>query len=386
MPLTIWVWTKYFWPDAQWVMPGRSHFGSDFVNFWSGGRFAANGMVATAYDVAAYKAQLREWFAPAIHFTNFSYPPSLLLWLTPFAALPFLWSFTLWSLLGIAAFLYAVLHRRPTLADTCLIVLLLVSPILISNILFGQITLFAALAYIAAMRLLPTHPAWAGVCIGLLSLKPQLGLLIPFFLLAIGAWTTIATAAATTLVLASLSITLFGTGPWHTYLTDTAAVQWSYILTMDGFYAYHMTTPYAGFWVLGFPVRTALALHAAIAAVIVLATISVARSACTWPLKSTLLGFGMVMLMPYSLAHDLALPLVALLWHLRSETRPLTTIEQWGTTLLWMLPFPLAFVLPMAGIPATSFALIAAYVLLLKRAAEQDPRIFTLPTWSHRPA
>ena len=57
----------------------------------------------------------------------------------------------------------------------------------------------------------------AGIFIGLLTLKPQLGLLIPVALLAIGAWRTIFAAAATTIIIVMAPTLYYGLEYWHEF-------------------------------------------------------------------------------------------------------------------------------------------------------------------------
>ncbi len=357
-------------PDGHWVTRGGTHFGLDFVNFWSGGRLALEGRVADGYNPDAYKALLATWFAPATLFTNLSYPPSLLPWLAPFAALPYLASYAMWSLLGIAAFIIAALGRLPKRDDAALVAVLVIAPVTVSNLVFGQIAPLMALLFMTSFRVLPARPVAAGVLIGLMTVKPQLGVLLPVFLLAIGAWRTIAAATVTALALIAFSIVLFGLGPWHAYLTDTAALQWHYILAMNNFYAIHMVTPYAGLWALGVPVAAALKIQWAISAAIVAVTWVVARSSADWPLKISILALGSMMAVPYVLGSDLALPLAALVWYVSTRRQALPLGETILIVALWLLPFPLTFLLQMFGIPGTEVVMAALYMLLVARALD----------------
>jgi hypothetical protein len=58
------------------------------------------------------------------------------------------------------------------------------------------------------------RPILAGVIIGCLTLKPQLGLMIPFALIAAGQWRTIFAAAGTTVALAALPTLVVGLDYW----------------------------------------------------------------------------------------------------------------------------------------------------------------------------
>ena len=90
--------------------------------------------------------------------------------------------------------------------------------------------------------------------------------------------------------------------------------QWHFIEVMDGFYRFQMITPFTALWFLGVPVGTALALQSVISVLVALAALVVVRSAAPWPLKASVVAFGSVLMVPYVLAYDLAIPLAALVW------------------------------------------------------------------------
>lgn len=367
LPFVISSWNALFAPNAQWITPTGCYFGLDFVNFWSAGRLAVEGLVTQGYDPAAYKAILAQWFAP-LNFTNLSYPPSLLVLLAPLSLLPYFAAYALWQIMGASAFVYAAIGRKLQRSDAHLVAALLIAPVLYSNFVFGQIALYMAALFVGALRALPARPVLAGVLFGLLTVKPQLGVLIPVFLLAIGAWRTIAAASVTALALFAVSALCFGLEPWHAYVTDTTRLQWSYIMAMNDFYAVHMMTPYAALWSVGVPIPQALQWQWIITAAIVVVTAIVARGSAPWPLKSAILAVGTVLAVPYSLAHDLAVPLVAIVWYLSTlEEKP-----SWPALMvvgaLWMLPFPLSFILQIKGIPATQVLLAAVYAGLVIQA------------------
>ena len=65
----------------------------------------------------------------------------------------------------------------------------------------------------------------AGVLIGLLTVKPQLGVLFPFALIASGRWRVFLWAAVTTLALLALSVALGGMESWHDYIVKALPLQ-----------------------------------------------------------------------------------------------------------------------------------------------------------------
>ncbi len=376
LPFAISSWNALFAPNAQWVTPTGCYFGLDFVNFWSAGRLVLEGLVARGYDPEAYRALLSQWFAP-LNFTNLSYPPSLLPLLAPLAMLPYLAAYSVWQLAGVTAFIHACLGRGPRRDDLPLIAALVIAPVLISNLVFGQIALFMCALFVGALRAMPSRPVVAGVLFGLMTVKPQLGVLVPFFLLATGSWRTIAAACVTAVTLFAVSALSFGLGPWHAYFTDTARLQWSYIMSMSDFYAVHMMTPYAAMWSVGVAIPEALKGQWLISAAIVLVTVLSARSKASWPLKSVILAIGTVLAVPYSLAHDLAVPLAALVWYLSSENAKPGWPQMLLVGALWMLPFPLSFILQIGHLPLTQVLLAALYVVLVGKAFAAEPAAAT---------
>ena len=66
-----------------------------------------------------------------------------------------------------------------------------------NNTLVGQNGFLTAALIGGTLYLIPVRPILAGVCLGLLSYKPQYGLLFPIVLIAAAQWTVFFTAAVT---------------------------------------------------------------------------------------------------------------------------------------------------------------------------------------------
>jgi len=357
-----------FWPDAQLMQPNGFFLGSDFVNYWTGGRLALQGRLDVIYDLAAYNEVLRQWFSPDLRVMNFSYPPHALLLLSLAGAFPYLSALTLWTCAGAIAFVAVALTPWPRRTDRALLAAVVLAPVLWVNVVFGQFGLILALAFVGALRALPARPVLAGVLIGLLTVKPQLGMLLPLVLIVMGAWRAFAAAAVTTLVLVGASIVAFGTAPWQVYIAETMPFQWQFIEIMNGFYRFQMITPYTLFWFLGVPAGIALALHWTVAALVAVTVGMTVAGRASWPLKATVVAFGSVLVAPYVLSYDLAIPLAALVWCLRSED-----IAHDGKSLalvgaVWALPFGLGIFAQIEGVPLLPAVLFAVYAWLVAQA------------------
>jgi hypothetical protein len=360
------------WPDADLLQRNRFYLGTDFVNYWTGGRLALTGRVEVVYDLARYNALLHEWFSPHQRLMNFSYPPHALLVFMGFGALPYLAALVLWSLAGLASFVWVALGRWPRREDATLVIAIVLAPVVWANIVIGQFGLLLATAFVGALRALPARPVLAGALIGALTVKPQLGLLLPLMLVALREWRALAAAAATAALLVALSVVLFGTAPWHAYVGVTMPFQWQFVEIMNGFYRFQMTTPYAVFWFLGLPVQVALWLQAAVSVAVAAAAWMVLRSGASWPLKGAVVALGSTLMVPYVLAYDLAIPYAALLWYLREggvRSEPLGVAL---VGLLWALPFALGALAQTHGLPLLPVVLLAVYVWLVREALSAD--------------
>lgn len=190
----------------------------DFSNLWSGSRMAIEGHVAFLFDVDAYRSTLRAWFTPALPDQEWSYPPSILLVGVPLALLPISLAYLVWT-----AGTVGVLHLaiRPLRLPLAVHVAVLASPAVFMNALFGQNGALTAALLVGGLLAAPRRPVLAGILFGLLTIKPHLGILVPFCLIASRNWTAFASAALATVVLALVTGMAFGVDVWSRFLTET---------------------------------------------------------------------------------------------------------------------------------------------------------------------
>src|SRR5262249_34534705 len=115
------------------------------------------------------------------------------------------------TLIGCVVVVYLIVRRRPAIA------LALATPFTAWNFLAGQNGFLTASLIGAALLLLERRPVAAGIFIGLLSYKPQFGILFPVALIASRQWRAIVTASATIILLAGISIDAFGIAAWEAF-------------------------------------------------------------------------------------------------------------------------------------------------------------------------
>jgi hypothetical protein len=92
--------------------------------------------------------------------------------------------------------------------------LALLVPAIAVNLLYGQNGTLTVALLIAGMRLVPVRPVLGGILLGLLSYKPQFGVLVALALVASGSWRTAVAAGVTALLLVLASLAAFGIEPW----------------------------------------------------------------------------------------------------------------------------------------------------------------------------
>jgi arabinofuranan 3-O-arabinosyltransferase len=213
------------WLGGHFLLDGDGRpIANDFVNVWAAGRLALDGNPAAAYDWTLHKAA--EVGAVGYDFPNYygwHYPPPFLFVAAALATLPYLVAALVWLVVTLAA--YAV-TLGGILGNRAGVLLALGFPAALWNVTAEQNGFLTATLIGGTLGLLERHPALAGLCLGLLSYKPQFGLLFPIVLIADRRWLTIVVAALTVGALAMASWLAFGSASWEAFMhwmTITAA-------------------------------------------------------------------------------------------------------------------------------------------------------------------
>ena len=198
-------------------------FGRDFVNYWMGGRLALDGQLDLLTDLRAYNALIVERFGhSADDFFVFSYPPSLLPFLAPFGALPFVPALIAWTAINLGLLVWSA---RLIGADRRALVATALAPATLTMVVYGQFSgAIAALAIVAITRG-ASRPMLAGLCLALISVKPQLAAVIGLIMLLIGHWRAVAWSVPGAVALAGLSALMFGLTPWKNFVDVTLPFQ-----------------------------------------------------------------------------------------------------------------------------------------------------------------
>jgi hypothetical protein len=189
---------------------------ADFHALWVSGVLAHQGQPLVNYDSVALHAKQVAMGINEHHINPFPYPPTLLLLLAPLGALPLPWAY--WLFIGFTGAAYFLAMTAGRWTDFRWPLMALAAPATGISIIAGQSGLLTGALMIGGFRLATTQSVAAGVLFGLLTFKPQLGVLIPVALLAAGLWRVAASAIATTLLGVVVSGLVFGFDLWPAWI------------------------------------------------------------------------------------------------------------------------------------------------------------------------
>jgi arabinofuranan 3-O-arabinosyltransferase len=316
----------------------------DFGWMWVGARAALAGSGAAVYDFSYFSAAQIAFFGPqAEHGLAFSwvYSPNFLLYLAPFGLLPFHYSLIAW-ICSTFCFCLAGL-RRITIRP--FVMLVGVVPCAVAwNVKLGHTGFLAAGLMALSLGLIEDAPFVGGMILGLLTYKPQLGVLFPIVLAASGQWRAIAGATLTVLLLALVTTGLFGIAVWpdflaslHSFDARTLSPSANYVATLQTVFGFLI-------WAGCGPVIAWIG-HLVLAVPTVALVCLVWRRPVPYALKAAALSAGALIVTPYLLAYDLVIltiPVAFLIKEigmtgfLRGE-RP-ALLAFWALLFLYMLP------------------------------------------------
>lgn len=341
--------------------------GADFIDPWSASWLTLHGASQSVYNVPRLWAVERiAVHYPGVGFAGFHYPPTYLLIVWPLALLPYAWSLLLWTAATFAAYL-AVMWAIDRRADS--LWLAIAFPGALVNLTNGQ-NGFLTLALLGgALLTLERRPIVAGLLFGLMSYKPQYGILVPIFLLATGRWRVIVAASITVALLVALSLGIFGHETWQAFFASIPFTR-HVVLEQGGSGFGKLQSAFAAARLWGFSVATSYVVQAAVSLVAALAAIWIWRRTANLDLQAAALAVGVLLMTPYMMDYDLVILAIAIAWialdGLRSGFLP------WEKSLLvfvWLLPLFARSIATGLLIPVAPLAMLLLLADIARRAA-----------------
>jgi arabinofuranan 3-O-arabinosyltransferase len=285
---------------------------TDFVNVWSAGKLVLDGHPTWAYDWGIQK-QVQVAVLGQSYEGNFAwhYPPPFLFVASLLAHFPYTVAFIGWALVSLVPYLAMM---RAIVGHPLGLLLAMAVPMAFSNVLVGQNGFLTAALIGGTLYLMPVRPILSGICLGLLSYKPQYGLLFPLVLIAASQWTVFFTAAVVALGMAFASWFAFGTESWQAFfhwmpmfsqafLTEGRAPWWK----MQSLFALVRT--------FGGTEQLAWIFHWIFAGSVAVVLALMWRSRVRYSVKAAALATGTLLTTPYLFMYDmmvLAIPIAFL--------------------------------------------------------------------------
>ena len=329
----------------------------DFANYWTAANLMFEGKTMDLFSPQpVYFAHLRATFGDAFPWHNWSYPPHFLLLIWPLGF--FAYKAALLIFMAVTGALFAIAYRT-FIGERSIIAWVAVGPFIAHNFWVAQNGYFSAALALGALALRDRRPVVAGILLGLLTIKPQLGLLFPFLLLAERRWTVIASAVLSTISLVGLSAAIFGVDAWRGYITEVLPYQTFVMRNLEGAFLTMVPSVYAALrnWTVG--PDPALAVHVVVAAPIAVILIAALFRAASARDRDILVLTGTFIITPYALTYALGL-FAAALGLMATRGQSMWPEHKTRITLL-----ALAMLLPVAMVPVGAFRIPLAPLIVL---------------------
>ena len=289
-------------------------FPTDFINVWSAGKLVLDGHPALAYDWGVQK-QLQVAVLGQSYDGNFAwhYPPPFLFVAAFLAQFPYAVAFIGWAAVSFVPYLFVM---RAIVGRSCGWLIAAAFPVVLTNTLVGQNGFLTASLIGGMLYLLPTRPILAGVCLGLLSYKPQYGLLFPLVLIAASQWTVFFTAAVVATTLAVASWLAFGTESWQAFFHWMPMFSQAFLTEGRAPWG-KMQSIFALVRYLGGSEPLGWIFQSIMTATVALVLVLLWRSRVRYALKAAALATGTLLVTPYLFLYDVMVLAIAVAFLVR---------------------------------------------------------------------
>jgi hypothetical protein len=308
--------------------------------------------------------------------TPWVYPPTFLFVVWPFAWVPFPFACIAFLLAGLLFVTFATRRLLGSGVPAMFWFAAAAFPPVWAAVICGQNSFMTAGLMALGLAWLDRRPLWAGVCFGLLAIKPQLAVLVPVALVLGGRWRAFAAAACTALGLCLVAGAALGFDTYAKFF-ETAAAFSRYVIEKAPLWPSGMPTVFGAANRMGLSVGLAYAIHAAVAAIAVAAMAGLWVRNARATLRAAGLLIASLLCQPYLMAYDLVwMGLVLLLLWQDSMTHAWRRGEVTVMVVAWLSP--VVFLVPSTwpvgnAMPAVMLALLAVIVMRSRAADVADP-------------
>ena len=344
----------------------------DFTPFWAAAKLAVEGRATDAFDVAVMREAMQTPTAANKGDMLWLYPPGWHMAIIPLGYMPFSAAYIVYSLVTLTIYCLVMWPLAKPLPGG--IGLVLAGPAVLIILTLGNISLIWTAGFVGAIAAIGQgRMALAGLVIALLTLKPQLGVLVPFALAFGGYWRTAIWAVVGTVALTLVSTLVMGIDYWAHFLWSMEFI--NEVMQSDLVQFNLMMTWYAFARLAGAgheiaqPVQIAVLIACAVAISWIWS-----RRNVTLDLKAATLCVAIPLATPYAYHYELTLALAAAMFMARDGFGA-TLGERLWLLALWLGPVPgLALIGQVPPVIYAAPLLTVTLVLCLRRAAVHAAR------------
>jgi hypothetical protein len=369
--LAVCLWTVYVYDMSAPGLLDRNSLvkGTDFLHFYTLGNLALEDRGDLLYDMRAQADRARELVAQAPDSLYVPlYGPQLSMLFVPFARLPYSWALTAW--LGVNVVIYAFCCHA--VWKTCLglqahrwtvLILAIAFPGFFHVLVWGQTSGLALLCFtLAYLALRRDRTLLAGLAIGSLIFKPQLGLAAAVVFVFARQWKVVTGAVMAASIQLAAAWIHYGTEVMRTY--GHALLHLGDVLPLLEPRLYQ-THSLRSFWSLLLPwPGVAFSLYVVSALGVLGLAVWVWRSGSSLSVRFSALLFATVLVSPHLTVYDLVILAPAFLlladWALAHREQPFALRAQQ----LLYLCYPLFLVGPLVRITHLQLSVVAMTALL----------------------
>jgi alpha-1,2-mannosyltransferase len=316
------LWSVYVWTIGTPGLLDRygNLKGTDFLHFYTLGLLAREHQGTQLYDMRA-QAVLAAAHVPQAAGISYLplYPPQVSLLFAPLAHLSYVTALAFWCLISAGIYFFCC-HWTWRACDnlqshrTTVVILCAAFPAFFHLIAWGQTSALALLCFTAMYFCLRSRrDLLAGVVLGCLAFKPQLGLAAAVVFLASGAWKVLIGAALSAAAQFLAGIPFYGNQAFHEWLWMIRNVRQVLPFLEPKTYQTHCLRTFWSMLIPWSPI--ALILYAATAVLVLVLTISLwRRRSISLSIRYSELLFATVLIAPHLTVYDLVILTPAMLF------------------------------------------------------------------------
>jgi len=244
-------------------------------------------------------------------------------------------------------------------------------PPVLTSLVLGQNSFLTATLAGVALLLLDRRPVLAGVCIGLLAMKPHLAILFPVALIVSARWSVFWAAAVTAGIFVTVSTLTLGVDVAQSFVHGLQAARAA--VAEPYWPRLFMPTTYAGALNLGAsePVANALQALAAFGAMVLV--VWSWRLGVSARLRNSSLILGTFLVSPHLFTYDLTWLALPIVWMWREGLRTgWLAGERWLLAFTWIAPLPLVVLAQILGANPTPLLELALAGFIVARVYQSN--------------